>query len=162
MEYSESRSAWWHPRVSAVPSSRKNHHSADPLPLPPSRSHPPLRTDRRLPSCKRTRTTVTVSCRVRQWPLWHTRAAQAAPLLEACRCSSIRSGSAHGSRLGSAREREPLYFPLRVTNRHPPPLARRWLLGTGSAVDYPPKVTDRIRRSRSNMRAKNLMYKFRI
>lgn len=102
----ESRSAWWRPRVCAAPLSRENHRP--PVPSPPPRSRPPPRTGRRLPSCKRTRATVIVSCRcrVRQWPLWHARAARTAPLL------ALRSGSAHSSR--PRPPRAPLEFPLRV------------------------------------------------
>lgn len=55
----ESRSARWRPRVCAAPSSRENHRP--PVPSPPPQSRPPPRTDRRLPSCKRTRATVIVS-----------------------------------------------------------------------------------------------------
>lgn len=104
----ESRSARWRPGVCAAPSSRENHRPPIPSPL---RSRPPPRTDRRLPSCKRTRTTVIVSCPAVA-PMAHTSSTNRATA-KACRCSSLRFGSAHGSRLstclGSARKREPLY-----------------------------------------------------
>lgn len=116
----ESRSAWRRPRVCAAPSSRENHRP--PVPSPPPRSRPPPRTDRRLPSCKRTRALL-CSCRVRvvsvrQWPLWHTRAAhgrRAAAAAAGC-CSSrsryaIRLANTIFGERGGRIAHEPHHFP---------------------------------------------------
>lgn len=119
-----SRSAWWRPRVCAAPSSRENH--CPPVCSPPRRSRPPPRTDHRLPSCKRTRTTTVlwiVSCPAVAVMAHTGRATAKSQCRAAPRCSTVRPGSAHGSRLGSARlaNASPFYSHSALTRETAPP-----------------------------------------
>jgi len=110
----KTRSARWRPGVCAAPLSRENHRPPIPSPL---RSRPPPRTDRRLPSCKRTRTTVIVSCPAVA-PMAHTSStsrATAKGLSAAPRHGPAAHTALDLARLGS--QARTSLFPLRVITR---------------------------------------------